>query len=533
MNDELNILAEQFRTYFGLAPEKTELITGSGSQRQYYRLKAGSQSAIGTIGTDTKENKAFIEFAKHFKQKGLNVPEVFLHSEDLKYYIQEDFGDADLLGILLNSRTEGEIPQHIMKLYEKAITELVRLQINGDEGLDYSLCFPRKEFDRTSIMWDLNYFKYYFLKMVLPEIDENGLEEEFSVLCDFLLSVEKKYFMYRDFQARNIIIKDSEAYFIDFQGGRKGPLQYDIASLLFQAKANISDDQKSQLLDFYISELNKKINYPKSEFMQYFDGFVIIRILQTLGAYGFRGIIQQKKHFIQSIPNALANFQKISDNWTLPFDLKMIRGYIEKITYQKFNFSKSVGTGRDLSTYAANIPKPVGTGRDLSAKFPLRKRNRLESNDYSKQGFYFITICCQNNNYYFGEIQNGKMNLNQLGKIAKDQIIWLESQYSYIKIHNSVVMPNHVHFIIEIADNAGTDRNQAEKLNNNPKTKSISELVGAYKTTSSKKIHLYGNNEFLWERSFYDHVIRNEKSYLEIYEYISENPQRWELDKFH
>jgi aminoglycoside/choline kinase family phosphotransferase len=331
MNNELNILAELFRTYFGKAPETTELITGSGSQRQYYRLKSGAQSAIGTIGTDEKENKAFIEFSRHFKNKGLNVPEVFLHSEDLKYYIQEDFGDADLLSILLKSRTEGDIPQHIMKLYEKAITELVRLQIDGDEGLDYSLCFPRQEFDRTSIMWDLNYFKYYFLKMILPEIDEDALEEEFSELSDFLLSVDKKYFMYRDFQARNIIIKDDEPYFIDFQGGRKGPLQYDIASLLYQAKANIPDAQKAQLLEFYINELNKKINYPEKEFMHYYDGFVIIRILQTLGAYGFRGIIQQKEHFIQSIPNALANFQKISDNWILSFDLKVIKGYLEKI----------------------------------------------------------------------------------------------------------------------------------------------------------------------------------------------------------
>ncbi|MEI6091506.1 MAG: phosphotransferase [bacterium] len=331
MNDELNILAELFRIYFGQAPVTTELITGSGSQRQYYRLNSGSQSAIGTIGTDEKENKAFIEFAKHFKQKGLNVPEVFLHSEDLKYYIQEDFGDTDLLGILLNTRAEGKIPQPVLELYKKAITELVRLQIDGDGGLDYSLCFPRQEFDRTSIMWDLNYFKYYFLKMILPEIDEDALEKEFSELSDFLLSVDKKYFMYRDFQARNIIIKDDKPYFIDFQGGRKGPLQYDIASLLYQAKANISCEQKAQLLEFYISDLNKKINYPSNEFMQYYDGFVIIRILQTLGAYGFRGIIQQKQHFIQSIPNALANFQKISDNWTLPFDLKLIRGYIEKI----------------------------------------------------------------------------------------------------------------------------------------------------------------------------------------------------------
>jgi len=349
MNDELNILAELFRNYIGQSPETTELITGSGSQRQYYRLKFGAQSAIGTIGTDEKENKAFIEFAQHFKQKGLNVPEVFLHSEDLKFYIQEDFGDADLLGILLNSRTEGEIPKHVITLYEKAITELVRLQIEGDEGLDYSLCFPRQEFDRTSIMWDLNYFKYYFLKIVLSEIDENALEEEFTVLNDFLLSVDKKYFMYRDFQARNIIIKDDEPYFIDFQGGRKGPLQYDIASILYQAKANIPDEQKAQLLDFYISELNKKINYPPEEFMHYYNGFVIIRILQTLGAYGFRGIIQQKEHFIQSIPNALANFQNISDNWTLPFDLKLIRAYMEKITYSKYNLYKPVGTGRDLS----------------------------------------------------------------------------------------------------------------------------------------------------------------------------------------
>lgn len=331
MNDELNILADLFRTHYGQAPETTELITGSGSQRKYYRLKAGARSAIGTIGTDEKENKAFIEFSRHFKQKGLNVPEVFLHSEDLKYYIQEDFGDADLLGILLISRKEGEIPQPVMKLYEKAITELVRLQIDGDEGLDYNLCFPRREFDRTSILWDLDYFKYYFLKMVLPEIDEDALEEEFLTLCDFLLSVDKKYFMYRDFQARNILIKDSVPYFIDFQGGRKGPLQYDIASLLNQAKANIPDAQKMQLLDFYISQLNKKIHYPESEFKYYYDGFVVIRILQTLGAYGFRGIIQQKEHFIQSIPNALQNFQKISDNWTLPFELKLIRGYIGKI----------------------------------------------------------------------------------------------------------------------------------------------------------------------------------------------------------
>ncbi len=331
MNDELNILIELFRTHYGQAPTTTELIIGSGSQRRYYRLRAPEVSVIGTIGTDNKENKAFIEFSKHFKNMGLNVPEVFIHSADLKCYIQEDFGDEDLLGILNSSRDGAHIPQPVMELYQKSIIELIRLQIDGDEGLDYYLCFPRRVFDRTSIMWDLNYFKYYFLKMTLPEIDEDALENEFSELCDFLLSAPKKYFMYRDFQARNIIIKDDVPYFIDFQGGRKGPLQYDIASLLYQAKANIPDEQKARLLDYYISNLNNKINYPESEFKYYYEGFVIIRILQTLGAYGLRGLIQKKEHFIESIPSALSNFQKISDNWRLPMELKLIREYVREI----------------------------------------------------------------------------------------------------------------------------------------------------------------------------------------------------------
>ena len=154
-----------------------------------------------------------------------------------------------------------------------------------------------------------------------------------------------------------------------------------------------------------------------------------------------------------------------------------------------------------------------------------RKLNRLKDFDYSQEYIYFVTTCTNNKICYFGEIINNKMILNQFGKIIQNQIDWIKNQYKYFDIHHYVIMPNHIHLLCQIKIN--------ENIITNKKIKSLSELIGAFKTTSSKQIHITGNKEFRWQRSFHDHIIRNEKSYNFIHNYITNNPLSWELDKLY
>lgn len=278
----------------------------AGSFRRYYRLLCESGSTfLACVGTNTEENKTFIAFSKALHNAGINVPQVYACDAECESYLISDLGNTDVLHAKASMSDD-----EICKLYKTILKDLIRIQIDGGRSIDFSHCFVRQEFDRTAMYWDLSYFKYYYLKISGLEINEQWLENDFTALLDFLDTADRSYFMYRDFQARNIMLDSlGKPGYIDFQGGMRGPLQYDIVSLLYQAKAHISETMRTNLLDFYIEELKKELSIDEQYFRNLFKGFVFIRILQTLGAYGFRGLIQRKEHFIQSIPQALANLK--------------------------------------------------------------------------------------------------------------------------------------------------------------------------------------------------------------------------------
>jgi aminoglycoside/choline kinase family phosphotransferase len=295
----------------------------SGSSRKYYRISGESKNAIGAFNPDLRENKAFIYLSKHFVKVNLNVPKIY--SADLKnnIYIQEDLGNQTLFSLLEQTRIGDALPDEVITLYKTAIEQLPVFQVTASNKLDYTKCYPRAKFDKQSMLWDLNYFKYYFLKLANISFDEQKLEDDFNTLTTFLLKADCNYFLYRDFNSRNIMIKNSEPYFIDYQGGRKGALQYDIASLLLDSKANIPVKYRQEFLEAYLISVShiKKIN--KKEFIKYLNGYALIRLLQMFGAYGYRGYFEGKAHFLKSIPFAISNLELLFNTSKIKSNIKL------------------------------------------------------------------------------------------------------------------------------------------------------------------------------------------------------------------
>jgi aminoglycoside/choline kinase family phosphotransferase len=329
--DIKNNIKNLFETWSGEKAQVISAMPQSGSYRQYYRISGNSKSAIGAFNPDHKENKAFITFTKHFRSIGLNVPEFYLDDKNSVTYLIEDLGDVSLFSFLSENRNLKEFPEKVTSYYKNSLEHLIRFQFEGSEGLDYSVCYPRSSFDKQSIMWDLNYFKYYFLKLTKIVFDEQLLENDFNKFAEFLLSAEMNNFMYRDFQSHNIMIKDEKLYFIDYQGGRKGALQYDVASLLYDAKADVPQKIRDELVEFYIQHLNRRTKINRKEFLNHYYGYILIRILQAMGAYGFRGLYENKAHFLKSIPYSIKNLKYLIDNNLLPDGFPELRKSIVKI----------------------------------------------------------------------------------------------------------------------------------------------------------------------------------------------------------
>lgn len=309
-------------------------LPSSGSSRKYFRITTKTRSVIGTYNPNIEENVAFFTFSKHFLERGLPVPEVFAVNDAKDIYIQSDFGDNTLYNYVERCLKNGYYDDETVELYKKTLEHLIDFQTNGHNGLDYSKAFPTACFDKMSILDDLNYFKYCFLK-INEEIsfNETRLNADFQRLADFILEAQSDFFMYRDFQSRNIMVKDNAPYFIDYQGGRKGPLQYDVVSLLYQVKACIPAEIREQLLAHYLTNLEQKSGNKTcgKDFMRFYPAFILLRLLQVLGAYGFRGLIQKKLHFMQSIPFAIKELLRQEENWNLPFDLKELRSAIKQL----------------------------------------------------------------------------------------------------------------------------------------------------------------------------------------------------------
>ncbi len=300
-------IAVLFATISSEAIEQINKLPQSGSDRTYYRIFTTCKTYIATYNNNIQENKTFLLFTQHFKQKNLSVPVVSAVNEDNTLYIQEDAGTESLLDKL----TEHGYNEYVYGLFQSSLRQLARLQILGNEGLDYDVCLTAKEFGKQAILSDLLYFKYYFLDTLKLPYDKQRLYAEFENISEFLVKGDDQYFMFRDFQSRNIIINNDKLCFIDYQGGMRGALQYDVASLLWQAKAELSNEWKNNLLLYYMDEADRLLPQPlnRALFTEQYNGYVLLRLLQVLGAYGFRGLFERKAHFLTSIPLALQNLK--------------------------------------------------------------------------------------------------------------------------------------------------------------------------------------------------------------------------------
>lgn len=312
MEEIVAAISSLFKAFKGVKEDRIEKLPQSGSDRVYFRIYAAHETYIATYNINIKENETFFYFSQHFKNAGLPVPTIYSVNEEKNIYLQEDLGTESLLDKLEqhghNSYTYG--------LYRQTLRQLANVQINGDKGLNYERCLTAKEFGKQAILSDLLYFKYYFVDTLKIPYDKQAMLNDFETISSFLDSSNYKYFLFRDFQSRNVIVSKDEVRFIDFQGGMKGALQYDVASLLWQAKANLSEEWKVKLLEGYIDDVELLLNeqIDRTMFLSQYNGFVLIRLLQVLGAYGFRGLFERKAHFLTSIPLALRNLKFFIDN---------------------------------------------------------------------------------------------------------------------------------------------------------------------------------------------------------------------------
>lgn len=326
-------LKNLFKKWCGEEVAGFDILPESGSVRRYFRINGKTVKAIGVYNPDPRENRAFFYLSSHLKKKNVNVPEVFIKDELKNIYIEEDLGETLLYNYYSDNINNEEA---ILNMYKSVIREMPSLQIKSAVGLDFNVCYPRSAFDRQSMIWDLNYFKSYFLKLTGVHFYEQDLEDDFNTLINFLLQANDNYFLFRDFQSRNIMLHNGKVYFIDYQGGRKGALQYDIASLLFEAKTNLPATIRDELIEYYIEIFSKFPEFDKVNFIRYYYGFVLIRMLQALGAYGFRGYFERKHFFLQSIPPAVNNLKWFIENVKMDLHIPQLWKCFEQIVTSNF-----------------------------------------------------------------------------------------------------------------------------------------------------------------------------------------------------
>ena len=356
-------LTQLFQQHFGKAPEQVLPLTRTASGRQYFRLVAQGHTYIGTYGPDAKENEAFISFSRHFHARQLCVPEIYAVDMDQGIYLQEDLGTQTLFHLL--SAKEDDLNPVLIELYKKVLEQLAHLQIRGGEGLDYNKCTPRSEFDRQSMSWDLNYFKYFFLRLIGLPFDEAALEADFDRLITYLLQADRSHFMFRDFQSRNIMIRDGQPWFVDYQGGRRGPLQYDLASLLYQPAATIAPSTRELLLDHYLDVVSDLKEVDREGFLKQFYGYVLIRRLQALGTYGLRGIHERYTHFLGSIPIALKQLNDLFETEKISVDLPEIARVLKEVQ-SSGQFEKKEVRQSDLTVTVSSFSYKQGLPADPS-----------------------------------------------------------------------------------------------------------------------------------------------------------------------
>ena len=418
---------------FGVEPLSVVRLSGAGSNRVYYRLNGAAKSVIGVVGTSVEENRAFATLARAFKDSGIAVPEVLAVSDDGLCYLQTDLGDVTLYDSMRSSRESGCFSDVDVDVLCKVMSELPRIQYEVKRHFDFSLCYPVSAFDERAVMWDLNYFKYCFLKGVGIEFNEGLLEDEFEKLTAMLLSDNDDVFLYRDFQSRNIMLCDGMPFFIDFQGGRKGPVYYDVASFVGQARACYTADVVEKMIDAYLASLAEYKKIARATFVEKLSLFRLFRLLQNLGAYGYRGLFERKKAFVEVIPKAVEQLKEILLSYisefpyihsvinevaTLPMFSKT---EIKELTVDVMSFSYRRGIPDDTSGNGGGFvfdcraihnpgryePYKKLTGMDEPViRFLEENSNIAEFLDnaysmvdnmvdtYMKRGFTHIQICC-------------------------------------------------------------------------------------------------------------------------------------------
>ena len=327
----MDALKRLFEHHFHVPAEHVQPLQGQlgGSGRNIIRLTGAGQTAVGILYSVREENTAFLEFSRHFRRRGLPVPEIYAEDLSQGAYLEEDLGDTTLFEFLSANRSGDAIAPEVVEAYRNVVAVLPRFQIEAGRDLNYKVCYPRGSFDRQSIAWDLNYFKYYFLRLAGVSFNEQALEVDFGRLTKLLLAAAHDYFLYRDFQSRNVMLRDGRPWFLDYQGGRKGALHYDIASLLYDGKADLPPALRQRLLDHYLDTLSGFIPLDRAAFMEHYYAYVYVRILQALGAYGFRGFYERKAHFLQSVPYALKNLRWLAHNVRLPVALPALLDALE------------------------------------------------------------------------------------------------------------------------------------------------------------------------------------------------------------
>jgi len=433
----MDVLQKLFEQRFHTPATRVQPLQGQlgGSGRNIIRLATDKQSAIGILYSVREENAAFLEFSRHFLRHGLPVPEIYAEDLSRGAYLEEDFGDTTLFESLSKNRVGENIAPQAVEAYRKVVAVLPRFQIEAGRDLNYNVCYPRGSFDRQSINWDLNYFKYYFLRLAGIPFNEQALEDDFDSLTNFLLSANCDYFLYRDFQSRNVMLRGGEPFFLDYQGGRKGALQYDIASLLYDAKADLPPDLRHELLDLYIDKLGGFIGVEREAFLHYYYSYVYVRILQALGAYGFRGFYERKAHFLQSVPYALKNLRWLLHNVKLPIalptlmeafnsmlaseKLQGLASEADNLTVRIMSFSFHRGLPKDESGHGGgfvfdgrSLPNPgredrfkVLTGKDAPVIDYLNQQESVHQflasvmslvdasvSEYQRRGFKSLTV---------------------------------------------------------------------------------------------------------------------------------------------
>ena len=437
-------IKELFTTFSKDTITSIDILPQAGSERHYFRIFTTDKSFIVTYGANIKENEVFIYFSEHFKKKGLNTAQIFCINGEKDIYIQEDFGDTSLL----NKLEEHGYTEYVYNLYKESLHQLALLQVKGHEELNYKKCLTNTSFGKQAIMADLLYFKYYFLDALRRPYDKQKLMDDFEALSNYLSHTAYKFFMFRDFQSRNIMVSPAleglgeAVHFIDYQGGMKGAPQYDVASLLWQAKANLPDEWKLRLLEDYISYFEKIVNetIDRDVFRSQYNGYVLIRLLQVLGAYGFRGLFERKAHFLTSIPLGLQNLKWFIQNQNIGIAVPEFKKVLELcisdeviteftpvqatsetplvVTINSFSFIKTgyptdetkngggfvfdmrgiLNPGRfDAYKHLSGLDKPVKDFLEQQTKMPEFLNSvysviDISVEDYIKRGFMHLTI---------------------------------------------------------------------------------------------------------------------------------------------